>query len=466
MARLSIRVIAKGLMLLALGAAAAGAAEQNVRSYGAKGDGTTPDTVAIQAAIDAASGAGGGTVVVPPGKYAIARIELRSNVTLHLDKGATLLGSTERKDYAHKQSAVVFAREAHHLVVEGEGAISGQMTADYGSRWGAPTAPTFRTGLVRLEDCRDVTFRGVTLLHSDSWTLHLRGCRHVRIEGIEILDNYKRLNTDGIDPNSCTDLKISHCHIVCGDDAIVLKSTEPRPCEDIEVSDCVLESATAGLKIGTESKGDFRNIRFHDCKIVHTPVGVGFYIKDGAVVQNVVAENIEIALCGPAFHSVVPLYIDIEKRNADSKVGAVRDVVFRDIHITGGAGLLLQGMPESFLQNVTLKNITLDVKEAQDYATRKKPVGGHRTTHDARDTQYARAATWAAMANVKGLTVDGFHVNVGEEDCKKFPRSAISLFNVKGGHVLNVTRTPSAASPPLVDSHNCKQVSVDQPAQR
>ena len=217
-------------------------------------------------------------------------------------------------------------------------------------------------------------------------------------------------------------MKISRCHIVCGDDAIVLKSTEPLPCEDIEVSDCVLESATAGLKIGTESKGDFRNIRFRNCKIVNTPVGVGLYIKDGAVVQNVVAENIEMSLSGPTHHTTVPLFIDIEKRNADSKIGAVRDVVFRDIHITGGAGVLLQGMPESLLQNVTLKDITFDSKDVQDYAKRSKPVGGHRTTRDARDTLYARAATWAAVANVKGLIVDGFHVNIAAEDSKRFPR--------------------------------------------
>jgi polygalacturonase len=463
MANLSIRMTLKGLLLLALGAGVAGAAEHNVRQYGAKGDGVARDTAAIQAAIDAAAAAGGGTVLVPPGKYAIARIELKSGVTLHLDKGAMLLGSTQRKDYAHGQSAIVFARDAHQLAVEGEGAINGQVTADYGSRWGAPTVPAFRTGLVRLEDCRDVAFRGVTLMNSDSWTLHLRGCRHVRIEGIEILDNYKRLNSDGIDPNSCTDLKISHCHIVTGDDAIVLKSTEPRPCEDIEVSDCLLESATAALKIGTETKGDFRNIRFHNCKIVNSPVGVGFYIKDGAVVQDVVAEKIEMTLCGPTFHSVVPLYIDIEKRHADSKIGAVRNVVFRDIHITGGTGLLLQGMPESLLQDVTLKDITFDVKEAQDYAKRKKPVGGHRTTHDARDTLYARAATWAAVANVKGLVVDGFHVTIGADDSKKFPRSAMSLFNVKDGQILDVTRAPAAAAPPVVVLSNCKQVSVARP---
>jgi hypothetical protein len=226
----------------------------------------------------------------------------------------------------------------------------------------------------------------------------------------------------------------------------------------------VVETPSVGLKIGTESKGDFRNIRFRNCKIVNTAVGVGVYIKDGAVVENLVVENIEMSLCPPTYHEVVPLFIDIERRHETSKVGTVRNVAFRDIRITGGAGILMQGMPESLLQNVTLKNITMDVKEPQDYAHRKKPLGGRRTTRDPRDKLYARAATWAAVANVQGLTVDGFHVNVGEEDFNKFPRSALALFNVQGGQIQDVTRIPTASGPPAVESNSCKQVSGLPPA--
>ncbi len=450
-----------GTLYVCLLAVAAGAAEYNVHDYGARGNGTKPDTSAVQAAIDAAHRAGGGVVIVPPGRYPIARIELKSHVTLRLDKDAVLLGSTERQDYQGGPAVVLSAIDAQEIAVEGDGAIDGQTTADYGARWGAPTKPAFRTSLVRCETCRDVTFRGVTLRNSDSWTLHLRRCEHVWIDGITIRDNYQRLNTDGIDPNSCKDVKIRRCHIVCGDDAIVLKSTEPRPCEDIEVSDCVLESATAGLKIGTESQGDFRHIRFRNCRIVNTPVGVGVFVKDGAVVQDVVCENLVMDLCPPIHHAVVPLFIDIEKRHADSRIGVVKDVVFRDIQITGGAGLLLQGMPESRLEDMTLKNITLDVKEAQDYAKRSKPVGGTRTTRDARDTLYARATTWAALANMKNLNVDGFRVNLGPEEAHRFPRSAMALFHVEGGRVSNVTRTPTVSTPRAVEMTDCPQVRIE-----
>jgi len=448
------------LSLLFVALHSASASDQNVRQHGAAGDGTTLDTAAFQSAIDAASDGGGGTVRVPPGRYLVANVELKSNITLHLDKGATLLGSTEHKDYGGNSSAVLTAHGAEHICVEGEGEINGQTTANYGSRYGAPEAPTWRTHLAVIDQCRDVTFRGVTLLYSDSWTLHLRRCEHVCIEGVTIRDNYKRLNTDGIDPDSCKDMKITNCHISTGDDAIVLKSTGPYPCEDIEVSNCVLESATAALKIGTESKGDFNHIRFHDCQITNSPVGVGLYIKDGAVVRDVVAENIEMQLCPPTFHDTVPLYIDIEKRHADSKIGAVHDVTFQNIHITGGAGLLLQGMPESLLENISLRNITFDVKTPEDYAKRKKPVGGTRTTHDDRDIKFARMPTYAAMANITNLTVDGLHINLSEADFNQFPRSALALSAVHGAQVSGVTRIPAFGNPAVVEQTDCKQVRI------
>ncbi len=445
---------------LALCAAVAQGADQDVLKHGARGDGSSLDTHAFQAAIDVVSDSGGGVVHVPPGKYLVAHVELKSNVTLRLGKGATLLGSTDRRDYAGKSGAVLAASDAGHITVEGEGEINGQATADYGERWGAPQKPEWRTGLIRIENCRDVTFRGVTLLYSDSWTLHLRRCERVRIDCITIRDNYRRLNSDGIDPNSCKDVKITNCRITTGDDAIVLKSTEPYPCEDIEVSDCVLESATAGLKIGTESKGAFRRIRFRNCRIVNTPVGVGFFVKDGALVQDVVAENIEMQLCPPTFHAVVPLYIDIEKRNPDSKIGAVRDVTFQDIRISGGAGLLMQGMPESLLENVALRNITFDVKEPQDYAKRKKPIGGRRTAHDARDTKFAQEPTYAAMAHMKNLTIEGLRVRITDADFQRYPRSAIALFGVEVARIRGVTRSPAGGEPPPVVQRDCREIDL------
>ena len=445
---------------LILSATVAYAIDQDVRKHGAAGDGITLDTASFQAAIDAAKAGGGGVVRVPPGRYLVAHVELKSNITLHPDKGATLLGSTDRRHYAGKLNAVLMARSADHICVEGEGQINGQATANYNPRYGAPEAPEWRSFLVLIEQCHDVVFRGVTLLYSDCWTLHLRRCEHVRIDGITIFDNYKRLNTDGIDPNSCRDVKITNCHITTGDDAIVLKSTEPYPCEDIEVSHCVLESATAALKIGTESHGDFRHIRFHDCQIVNSPVGVGFYVKDGAIVQDVLADNIDMQIYPPLYNWLMPLFIDIEKRHAKSRIGTVRDVVFQNIRITSRAGLLLQGMPESLLENITLRNITLNVKDSQDYAKRAKPGGVMKKIHDERDTKYARMPTFAALANIKNLTIDGLQVNINEADFKQYPRSSLALFAVDGAQISGVSRIPASGGPPVLEQIDCKQVQI------
>ena len=437
------------------------AADQDVRKHHAVGDGLTLDTAAFQAAIDAAKAGGGGVVRVPPGKYLVAHVELRSNVTLHLDKGATLLGSTNYSQYPRKvHDAVLVANGAEHIGIEGEGEIDGQVTGNL-TPHEADLLETRnqRTDLIRISKSRDVTVRGVTLRNCDIWTAVFQSCERVRIDGITISNNLQRIETDGIDINSCKDVKITRCHITTGDDAVCLKSFKPLPCEDVEVSDCVLETAAAALKFGTSSETDLRHIRFHDCKIVNSRVGIGFYVKDGAAVSDVVAENIAMDL-SPIHSQAGPLFIDIEKRNPDSLVGSVRDVTFQNIRISGGTSILFQGMPERLLENITLRNITFDVKTPQDYAKRKKPIGGKRTTSDERDTKYARMPTYAALANIKNLTIDGLHVNISEADFKKFPRSALALFGVSGAQISGVSRIPVTGGPPAVEQTDCKQVQI------
>jgi polygalacturonase len=439
----------------------------NVRDYGAKGDRQTNDRAAIQAAMDACAKAGGGTVVLPPGDYLSSALTFATGETLHLEKGATLWVATRREDYvqgAHNSEGagargrLLFADGAERIGVTGQGTINGQATGDLGRRWGAPETAEFRTGILLFQNCRDVTIRDVSLLYSDSWTVHLKRCEKVRIDGVTIKNNYRRLNSDGIDPNSCRDVVISRCTITAGDDAIVLKSTEPFPCENITVRDCVLESATAALKLGTESKGDFRDILFENCTIKNSPVGVGLYLKDGATMERITARNLKMEICDTKHHDVAPLFIDIEKRHPDSKVGTIRDVTFQDMDILTGTGCLLQGMPESPIERLTLRNITLRVEQPDDYAKRRKPVGGRRTTKDDRDTLYARMPSYCAIAHVKGLTVDGLKVQIGEGAFKQYERSALALRQVEDTKVSGVERSPGpeAGKVPVVDESAAK----------
>jgi polygalacturonase len=448
----------------AVGWHTAGANTYNVRDFGAVADRQTNDAAAIQAAVDACSNAGGGTVYLPAGNYLSGMVRLRSNVTVRLDAGATVCASTDPDDYDGGSRGRLFvAQDTEHIAIVGEGTIHGQGTADYGGRWGAPETPAFRTGIVLFERCRHVTIRGVTILYSDSWTVHLKRCETVFIDGVTIINNPRRLNSDGIDPNSCRDVHISNCHIVAGDDCIVLKATEPYPCENVVVTNCTLETTCTALKLGTESHGDFRDIHFTNCTIRNTRVGIGFYLKDGATMERVTFSGISIETSEPLRHDFVyPIFMDIEKRDADSRIGTIRDVIFRDIHIRSGSGMLIQGMPESPIENLTLDNVTVRVDDAHDYSRRVKAIGGRRTTRDDRDTRYARLPAYATFAHVRGLTLDNVRVVIAEEAFRQHERSAVCGHELEDGTIRGVRRWcgRTESSVPGIALHNCRRMIV------
>jgi len=433
----------------------------NVRDYGAKGDRSALDTAGIQAAVDACHNAGGGTVLLPAGDYLSATVHLKDRVTLRMAKDATLWVTPEKSHYDGTQHLLV-AEDATGVTVEGKGAINGQATGDYGSRWGQPKRPAFRTGILLFHRCRDVAVRGITIRHSDSWTLHFKRCTNVTVEGVTIRNNYRRLNSDGIDPNMCRHVRIHRCDIVAGDDCVVLKATEAEPCEDVVVTDCVLESAASAIKLGTESHGDFRNIRFADCTIRNSFTGIGFYLKDGGTMEHVRFENIRIETCPETVRTVTPIFMDIERRHKDSKVGTIRDVVFEGIDIRSGSGVLIQGMPESPIRDLVLKDVRFHVEKADDYRNRHKPVGGRRSLGDQRDTEFARLPAYVTLAHVTGLRVEGLSVRVSDEAMKQYDRSAVCGRFLEDALFRGVNRQPGPAADgrPVVDLQDCREVEV------
>ncbi|MFO8014162.1 MAG: glycosyl hydrolase family 28 protein [Phycisphaerae bacterium] len=455
-------VLAAWTVLAAAAAAGAGeAAVFNVREYGATGDRSALDTAAMQRAVDACHNAGGGTVLVPAGDYLSATVRLKDGVTLRLAKGATLWITPEKAHYDGTRHLLT-AEDATAVTVEGEGEINGQATGDYGGRWGRPKRPAFRTGVLLFHRCRDVAVRGITIRHSDSWTLHFKRCTHVTVEDVTIRNNYRRLNSDGIDPNMCRHVRIRRCDIVAGDDCVVLKATEAAACEDVVVTDCVLESAASAIKLGTESHGDFRNIRFAGCTIRNSFTGIGFYLKDGGTMEHVRFENIRIETCPETVRTVTPIFMDIERRHKDSKVGTIRDVTFEDIAIRSGSGVLIQGMPESPIRDLTLKDVRFRVDKPDDYRKRHKPVGGRRTVRGQRDTEFARLPAYVTLAHVTGLRVEDLAVRVPEAAMKQYDRSALCGRFLEGARLRGVRREPGpeAGERPVVDLRDCTAVQV------
>ncbi len=282
----------------------------DVRGFGAKGSGERLDTQAFQAAIDACA-EDGGLVRVGPGRYVVGTIKLRSNVELHVEEGAEILGSTSLDDYSgDNQGAVeapefnkclIYAENARNISITGKGTING--------RGAKANFPTGRRGrkldrpmLIRFVGCTDVTFTDITLRDSGSWCTHLVECDNITARRVTI-DTHVNANNDGVDLDGCANVLIEDCDIRSGDDAVCPKSTTRKLCENIVVRNCRITSNTAAFKCGTSSLGGFRNISFTDCEITDTRMGViKLLLVDGGILEDITISNLTMRnVEGPIF---------------------------------------------------------------------------------------------------------------------------------------------------------------------
>lgn len=407
----------------------------DVKQFGAVGNLTGSESEAIQAAIDACHAVGGGIVHVPAGDYRIGYTELKSGVTLHLDTGATLWASDNVEDYpgdrlsAYNCRILIHAVDADRIGLEGRGCIRGFGTETFGSWWGVPEPPPLRVCTLLFERCHHIAIRDVTIRDSSFWTIHLDRCDTVYIDHIRILNFRYHLNADGIDPDGSRNVFITGCHISTGDDSIVLKSTSGEPCENVFVTDCVLESPCTAIKLGTESYGIFRNIHFTNCSIINSAIGIGLFMKDGGIMEQIrfsgmTIENADLYSTKP----VMPLFVDIEKRHADSKVGRIRDIAFQDLWITTRSSALLQGMPESPLENMRLQNVTMRIDGPLPFEGRSKPITGRRTVRDERDTRFIAKPAYITLAYCDDVDVENLRIYVPNDVAADYPRHAVYAF--------------------------------------
>lgn len=439
----------------------------NVRDFGARGDKKGNDGPAIQAAIDACFAAGGGVAYVPAGDYFCGGLRLRSHVSLYLEAGATLWVSPKKEDYK-EGNRFLYAEDETNITIEGRGTIYGTGKADLMRKKTdkEEQKPPFRVGILRFIRCRNVSIKDITVRYSDSWTFDLEFCEKVFITGVSILNNYYRVNADGIDPVSCKNVHISNCHIIAGDDCIVCKAREGGLCEDVVVTNCTLESVATAVKIGTESQSDFRNIHISNCVIRNSTVGIGMYIKDGATAERISFTNCTIEtirepelVTSSMQNSIFPIFVDIEKRQKESRIGKIRDLSFTNINIVGDNGILVQGMSKSKIENLSMRSINMRVNRGFDYSARKKHVGGRTSeTEDRRRTIYARKPSYVTLANVKGLTLDCLRVLIPDAVFAGYKRSALSLHEVEEAVVSDVFRTPAGAGSrmPVIIMENCR----------
>ncbi|MEO0054100.1 MAG: hypothetical protein RLZZ50_47 [Verrucomicrobiota bacterium] len=344
----------------------------------------------IQQAIDVCSAAGGGRVILGPGSYRCGTLFLRDNVTLHLEAGASILGSPRLADYPEPETsfvdavgdirgrALILAERVRNAGLTGEGVIDGNGGAFH---QGAPEHPS-RPFLVRLVHARGVKIQGLTLRASAAWTVHLLDCEDGLVENV-VIDSRVNENNDGIDIDSSRRVTVRHCNIFTDDDAVCLKATRREPCEDIHVHDCELSTECGALKLGTESYGDMRRVKIHDIHIRYAATcAIKVLTSDGAHIEDVDIRNVRADLTtGPIFVRLGARGRTYAKGDEPKPAGRLRRLSISSLrakvfqpdapsiqHFTkelmppeAFSGILMTGVPQQMIEDVTLRDCEIEL---------------------------------------------------------------------------------------------------------
>ena len=315
-----------------------GAHLYNIRDFGAKGDGKTLDTAALQAAIDTCTRDGGGTVLVPSGTFVIGTTELKSNVTLHLAASATLLGSGDGKDYHAVDAiplsgdstlvdgnwALLFAVDATNVTIEGSGTIDGQGHLFNNHPPNPNPPPAGISGAKRpyhllFYRCHNIVVRDVELLRSAYHSIRIIQSERVRLDGIYI-HNRVNGNNDGFHFISAKYVTISNCVLLVQDDACALFGS----CQFVTVTNCVFSTRWSVFRFGG---GAVRNIAVSNCIIYETygcpiEVGAGQMSLENLSFSNLILEDVT----GP-----IGIHFSGHNRRDDGGADAVPEAFVRNV---------------------------------------------------------------------------------------------------------------------------------------
>ena len=391
---------------------------------GAKADGKTLNTTLINHTVDRLSQAGGGTHFFPAGTYLTGAIRLKSNITVELEAGATLLFSDNFDDYLpfmevrHEGvmmksfSPLISAMDAENITIKGEGTLDGQgkawwteffriyvdlekngmrelnkyqplwerendveaLYAETNEDWhGTLKRRFFRPPFIQPVRCRRVRIEGVKIINSPFWTVNPEFCDNVVVTGVTI-HNVPSPNTDGINPESCRNVHISDCHISVGDDCITLKSGRDAqarrlgvPCENITITNCTMLSGHGGVVIGSEMSGSVRKVTISNCVFDGTDRGIR--IKStrgrGGVVEDIRVSN--IIMSNIKREAVV---LNLKYSEMPVEPMSERTPLFRDISISGLTAVGVKtpvkivGLEEAPVTDIILRDI--NVKNARE----------------------------------------------------------------------------------------------------
>lgn len=391
----------------------------NVVDYGAVGNKMVDDAKAIQKAIDECSAQGGGTVLLPANHtFMSGPLCLKSNVNLHLEATAVLIANPDESIYnlsafgenRGEGMMWIYANGADNISITGKGTIHGNGIAFMGKElddsYELKPVTTFdpRPHVLTLIDVDNLTIRDITIRDGAYWTVHLIGCNGAVIDGINLLNNLKIRNGDGIDLDHSRNVRISNCHITSGDDCICLKNRREfeqyGPCHDITVTNCVMTSRSCAIKIGSENMDSIYNVVFDNCIITRSNRGLGIQNRDEGTVTDVVFSNIimDCQLWSDVWWGKAePIYVTsyprangnhkdanwrFPKGQTVGRCGEVSRIYFNNIVANSENGCFVGGDVEGKVNNVHFSNVRLVKKKVTAYE------GGAIDLRPCRDTQF------------------------------------------------------------------------------
>ena len=461
----------------------------NIIDFGAKGDGVFLNTKAIQKAIDACAASGGGSVIIPSGKFRSGTILLKSNVALHFEHNSVLLASIDQIDYplqpmpkyrSHKDqlggfNALIYAEGQENIALTGIGTIDGQ--GPLHTPMPNPVAGDIdgRPRNILFISCKNVRVEGLRMLNAAIWNQHYLDCEDVFIDNIYVYSHGSR-NNDGIDIDGCRRVVLSNSIIDSDDDGIVLKSTGLAPCEDITITNCVVSSFCNAIKAGTETTGGFRNVSISNCVIKPSiekgkPIwdtprigvsGLSLMIVDGGTLEGFSVNNLTIQ------GTESPIYIRLGNRARPhtpgatvSNLGKVQNISISNViaYDTGTWGSSITGLEGYPIKNVSLNNIQL-------YSKGGLKMGDFSRTVEEDEKGYPHAITYGNLPShtlfirhAEGISINNLNIKTENPDVR-FPIIAEDVVDLQ---IKNVLWSDGNGSKPLVKGKSIRDHDVDAP---
>jgi hypothetical protein len=459
------------------------AKEYSVLDFGAIGDGSTINTIAIQNAINECNRTGG-VLVFPAGKYLTGTIYFKSNVNLYLENGAVILGSTDLSDYPENipdyqfyrkgkiKRSLIYAENCENISIKGEGIIDGQGAFIKKSNGEAAKSYGERPHVIWMIKSKNVHIEGIKLQNSALWMQHYIACEKLYIHDIKVY-NHSNKNNDMMDINGCKDVIISDCIGDTDDDGITLKSTHAMPNENITITNCIISSHCNAIKCGTESNTGFKNITISNCIVRPSkdkvPIygepegisGIALEVVDGAQMNGISISNIVID--GPQ----VPLFIRLGNRGRaydeslpKPSVGSIENITISNVTAFNADlhGSSITGIPGYSVKNITLDNIRIFYKGGGTVQAANRIIPELEEDYpDAIMFDYL-SAYGLFIRHAENITLSNVELYFKEED----KRPAIYLEDLKNGKILNL-QANIATSSSLIKAKGVKDLYINNP---